>query len=373
MVIAINEDRCITRDTSYVNIKVGSNRAFIKGRLEEELPCGSRRYKFINESEITPGIPSFSSKSFVWDYGHDGQRDTVGVGNASHTFPAPGSYIVRLYLIDDNYCNQSDYLEFRVYVSAFVKADFETPPTGCIPYTAEFINKSIGGNEFKWFIDGNLFHYGIEPPPYSFGSVIRDDYDVMLVVNDIGVCPRTDTSHFNVSVKPNPIAEFSYSPVPPKENTPVVFTNLSFGAETYLWNFGDDYTSKAKDTSHIFQETGTFNVCLTAYSKFGCQSIYCDNVEALIYPLANLPNAFTPNGDGINDILYVKAYGVKNFAFRIYNRLGQVVFASSNLYSGWDGKFKGILQPMDAYAYTLSVLFWNGEQMNKKGDITLIR
>ena len=373
MVVSIDESRCITRDTSYVNIKVGSNRAIIKARIEEELPCGSRMFKFINESEITPGIPFFSTKSFVWDYGHDGQRDTVGVGNVSHTFPAPGSYIVRLYLIDDNYCNQSDYLEFRVYVSAFVKADFETPPTGCIPYTAEFINKSIGGNEFKWFIDGNLFYSGIEPPPYSFGSAIRDDYDIMLVVNDTGVCPRTDTSHIPVSVKPNPTALFSFSPVPPKENTPIVFTNLSSGAETYLWFFGDDLYSNARDTSHIYQTSGTFNACLTAYSKFGCPDVYCENVEALVYPLVNLPNAFTPNGDGVNDVMYVKGYSVKSMMFRIYNRLGQVVFESTSVSYGWDGKFKGVLQPMDSYAYTLSVSYWNGEQVNKKGDITLIR
>jgi gliding motility-associated-like protein len=59
--------------------------------------------------------------------------------------------------------------------------------------------------------------------------------------------------------------------------------------------------------------------------------------------------------------------------FRIYNRWGQVVFESGSPSYGWDGKFKGVLQPMDAYAYTLIVQFGDGTIVNKKGDITLIR
>ena len=59
--------------------------------------------------------------------------------------------------------------------------------------------------------------------------------------------------------------------------------------------------------------------------------------------------------------------------FRIYNGWGQLVFESFSPQVGWDGTFKGELQPMDAYAYTLIVLFGDGTTLNKKGDITLIR
>jgi gliding motility-associated-like protein len=59
--------------------------------------------------------------------------------------------------------------------------------------------------------------------------------------------------------------------------------------------------------------------------------------------------------------------------FRIYNRWGQLVFESGSPYFGWDGKFRGELQPMDSYAYTLLVLFSDGTQVSKKGDITLLR
>jgi gliding motility-associated-like protein len=57
----------------------------------------------------------------------------------------------------------------------------------------------------------------------------------------------------------------------------------------------------------------------------------------------------------------------------IWNRWGQKVFESADINSGWDGKFKGVVQPMDVYAYTLDVEFFDGTKVNKKGDITLIR
>jgi gliding motility-associated-like protein len=77
--------------------------------------------------------------------------------------------------------------------------------------------------------------------------------------------------------------------------------------------------------------------------------------------------------DGKNDILYVRGYGITKMDFRIYNRWGQMVFRSSNPANGWDGMFKGRIQPMDAYAYTLEAEFSNGQKLTRKGDVTLLR
>jgi len=86
-----------------------------------------------------------------------------------------------------------------------------------------------------------------------------------------------------------------------------------------------------------------------------------------------VPNAFTPNGDGKNDKVFVRGFGIAQMNFRIYNRWGQLVFESGSPSYGWDGTYKGVLQPMDAYAYTLTVQYGDGTVVNKKGDITLIR
>ena len=92
-----------------------------------------------------------------------------------------------------------------------------------------------------------------------------------------------------------------------------------------------------------------------------------------IQVIGQMPSAFTPNGDGINDKVYVRGFGIERMTFRIFNRQGLMVFQSASPAIGWDGKYKGVLQPMDAYAYTLEVQFTDGNTLSKKGDITLLR
>jgi gliding motility-associated-like protein len=89
---------------------------------------------------------------------------------------------------------------------------------------------------------------------------------------------------------------------------------------------------------------------MVAYNEFGCTDTVCTKVVTLIKPVVDVPSAFTPNGDGKNDKVFVRGFGIAQMNFRIYNRLGQVVFESGSPSDGWDGKFKGALQPMDAYA-----------------------
>jgi gliding motility-associated-like protein len=105
----------------------------------------------------------------------------------------------------------------------------------------------------------------------------------------------------------------------------------------------------------------------------GCDSTYCERVAALINPLLDVPNAFTPLSGDINSVVKVMGFGISKMQFTIYNRWGQKVFETNNRHQGWDGKVKGVVQPMDVYVYTLSAEFFNGTKQTKKGDITLIR
>jgi gliding motility-associated-like protein len=89
--------------------------------------------------------------------------------------------------------------------------------------------------------------------------------------------------------------------------------------------------------------------------------------------LVDVPNAFTPATGGVNSVVMVRGFGIAKMKFIIWNRWGQRVFETNNRLQGWDGKVKGVLQPMDVYAYTLDVEFFDGVKTTRKGDITLIR
>ena len=98
-----------------------------------------------------------------------------------------------------------------------------------------------------------------------------------------------------------------------------------------------------------------------------------DSCAGCIVPALDVPNAFTPGSGGINSVILVRGFGVAKMRFIIWNRWGQKVFETGNINQGWDGKVKGVLQPMDVYAYTLDVEFFDNTKASKKGDITLIR
>lgn len=371
LLISLNPDQCITSDTSFIFIKVSPDKATLGADFKKIGDCNSFSYSFLNNSIAPPSRP-FSGTSFVWDFGDKTRPDTTGKIDVNHTFPGPGTYKVRLTLNDKLYCNGYDYIEFNVYVTNTLKASFTTPSSGCLPYTAEFKNTSIAGKTFTWdFGDNSKKFTGFAPLPKTYNQV--GDYTITLVANDPGTCNQTDVFTYTISVKPTPSASFSFAPDPPLENTATQFNNLSSGATGYHWDFGDYDTSTAVNPLYLYNRTGNFKVCLSAKNNFGCADTVCSNVSAKVTPVVDIPNAFTPNGDGKNDILYVRGFGIAQMNFKIYNRLGQVVFESGSPAFGWDGRYRGILQPMDVYAYTLIVQYGDGSFVSKKGDVTLVR
>jgi gliding motility-associated-like protein len=196
-------------------------------------------------------------------------------------------------------------------------------------------------------------------------------------VVDPSTCNVTDSTQQTITVFDNPTAAFTYEPTTAKENTPYVFKNNSTGAVLYKWKFGDGDSLVTENidatVSHIYNASGTYTVCLYATNSAGCTDSTCQQVQAIIVPLVDVPNAFTPNGDGVNDNVSVKGFGIEKMDWRIYNRWGQLVFQTGNTTQGWDGKYNGVLQPQEVYVYVLNVTYTDGKSYRKKGDITLLR
>jgi gliding motility-associated-like protein len=372
MMIAIDSTTCNIRDTSYIHIRVGNLQATVGFQPVKLSPCDSFKYRFDNLSIAPPSTP-FGLRSFVWDYGDGSPTDTIGPASVFHSYNAAGTYNVILQLIDTSYCNapQSDTIQLRV--SAILDAQFTTPPTGCAPYTAVFTNTSIGGLTFSWdFGDGTTSNATNPTHVYNAGT-----YNIVMIANDPNTCNVTDTARFTITVYDNPVASFSYTPTTPIENTPNVFTNQSSpDAVLFHWDFGDGdtlLTSSRANVTHQYNATGTFTACLRAYNVAGCFDDTCQQVQTIINPLVDVPNAFTPNTNDGNSIVFVRGFGISKMRFIIWNRWGQKVFETNNRLQGWDGRYKGVVQPMDVYAYTLDVEFFDGTKTTKKGDITLIR
>ncbi len=370
-VISIDSSSCNIADTAYITIKARSNKAILGYTIAKLPPCQSFMYQFTNTS-AAPSGSHFGPNDFTWDFG-DGTTLASNATNVTHTYTSTGTYNVKLYLSDTAYCNSPDSLVQQLRVASILVAQFETPAIGCSPYNAVFNNTSLGGQKFLWdFGDGATSADAYPTHLYSNPGT----YIVHLTTTDNFTCNPTDDTTGTITVIEGPVSSFTYSPTEPKENTPFQFTNLSTNSTRYKWDFGDGDTLLTSDqlpVTHLFNTSNTFNVCLIAFNANGCSDTSCQQVAAIIAPLAGVPNAFSPNGDGINDMISVKGYGVEKMSWNIFNRWGQLVFTSSNLASGWDGRYKGAVQPQDVYAYTLNITFTDNTVYRKKGDITLLR
>jgi gliding motility-associated-like protein len=117
--------------------------------------------------------------------------------------------------------------------------------------------------------------------------------------------------------------------------------------------------------------TTTYTVTYT--DAFGCTSTDTVTVDVFAAYDVWLPDGFSPNGDGTNDVFYVRGAGIKTLDFVIYDRFGEKVFESTSISDGWDGSFRG--EPMNTgiYVWYVKAELYNNTTVSKKGDVSLIR
>ncbi|MCU7548653.1 PKD domain-containing protein [Chitinophagaceae bacterium LB-8] len=373
MLVAIDSSTCNIRDTSYLRIRVGDIKADLDFNPVKLNPCDSFRYRFDNLSRA-PGTQPFNGQSFEWDFGDGTPRLRSGLNSVFHTYANPGTYNVRLLLLDSAFCNYPDSVVKTLRVAALVKAQFETLPTGCAPYPAQFTNTSMAGQNFTWnFGDGAT---STDHEPLHIYTT-PGTYTIKLIARDSATCNFIDSIAKTITVAGIPTANFSAAPQPPLVNTPVTFTNLSSpDAVRFKWLFGDGdslVVNSAQPVQHEYNSTGTFNACLIAFNIANCTDTICQPVQALVDAAVDVPTAFTPLSSDANNKVFVRGYGITKMKFSIWARWGEKVFETQSKSIGWDGRYKGALLPMDVYAYTLEVEFFDGKKTSKKGDITLIR
>ena len=372
MLVAIDPNTCNVRDSSFTSIRVGDIQAILNFNPVKLPPCNAFNYRFDN---LSTAPLAFGPTSFIWDFGDGTPRIQTDNSSILHSFTGPGTYNVKLILPDNRYCNAPDSIVVPLSVAANVRAQFTTPSTGCLQYNAVFKNTSLAGQTWLWNFGDGQTSTAFEPVHlYNTAGT----YNVTLIANNPNTCNLSDTTAaFTIRVFDSPTPDFSFGPIPPIENSPTTFNNLSSpDATRFKWDFGDGdslLTTSRAPVLHQYNASGIFNACLTAYNSIGCDSTICKQIVATILPLIDVPNAFTPQSGDINSVVLVKGFGIAKMQFTIWNRWGQKVFETTNRFQGWDGKVKGVMQPMDVYAYTLNIEFSDGVKTTKKGDITLIR
>ncbi|OSZ82309.1 hypothetical protein CAP35_03310 [Chitinophagaceae bacterium IBVUCB1] len=364
--IVRNPVACNLADTHRVTIRVTNDRIDAIFNTTVLDTCFPYRASFANSSVYSP---TPAAAVFTWDFG-DGTTFT-GVNPPNKSYSTAGTYTVRLIMTDSTACNSPDTaIRSIAFRNDSVKAKFLVPDLICYQDSFRVTNRSENVQTYLWsFGDGKTSTQS--SPAHKYDTI--GTYKVKLIATNMATCNKVDSQSAIITLKPSPTADFTYTPLVPVTNEPHRFTNLSVGAVSYKWSFGDGEGSDQVNPEHTYKRTGEYTVCLVVTNMEGCTDTVCKTILADVKPLADIPNAFSPNGDGNNDILFVRGYGVEKMNLKIYNRWGEIVFENNDINKGWDGTVNGKPQEMEAYGFVLNVTFVDGTTFYKKGNVTLLR
>jgi gliding motility-associated-like protein len=188
-----------------------------------------------------------------------------------------------------------------------------------------------------------------------------------------------DSMTFSVGTSSGVVAYFVASPQPTTTFSPEIwFRNFSQNATNYAWDFGPYGTSAEVEPFITFSSdtSGTYNVCLIASNLVGCADTFCTDVVISEEFVLYAPNAFTPDGDGKNEMFFLYGNDIdpSEFELQVFNRWGELIFSSSSLSSGWDGAYKGQKCPNDVYVWKVKAKsLTTRKTVEKFGHVVLIR
>lgn len=260
-------------------------------------------------------------------------------------------------------------------------AEFSISNRVCLDECATAINSSFVQNpyfitEYQWLVNGALQQSTQDFQEYiCFQDTGIHDLKLLVVTNK--GCKDTSDAQTSILVTETPDAGFSYAPAYGiKEFLAIQITDESVGATSIIYDFGDGTYSDSINPYHWYNYSGDYEIMQVVENKHGCNDTAIKEIEVGVSESIFIPNSFTPNGDGINDVFYPLSRGVDSHEYRFYvfNRWGQLIFTSHDPLRGWDGTHKGVKAKTDVYVWR--VIYYSREEekkITKRGHINLLR
>jgi gliding motility-associated-like protein len=324
--------------------------------------CQNSSINFTNTS-VTTTINSIPP-SYTWSFG-DGSALDPNM-NTSHTYTNTGSYIVQMIVTDFVPCKDTAWK--YVYVdSASMLSLVTSDSMFCAGQAATFTANysDIGLMGVSWDYGDGYGDVNVNPARHTYEQ--QGIYTITFNT-DYRIC-RDTSGTLQVSVRPHPIMNLGPDTSMCPTSGPLVLNDLINGGNanaTWLWNTGD------RNFNLVIKQPGTYSAAVTID---GCTT--SDSVTIVKDCYLDVPNSFTPDGDGLNDFFLPRqllSKGVTKFKMSIYNRWGQEVYATTQINGrGWDGKLNDVPQPQGVFVYLIEVTFHNGMSEKKQGNVTLLR
>jgi len=336
---------------------------------------------------------TWGEKNIKWNWTFSPKaKDTSSIKNPGHIYDTAGIYNVKLIVMNKYGCKDSLSKPTRIY--GLPVAHYENTPA-CTGDPTYFTDKSVKADTtfrfWRWFFgDPTTLKdtSNIQDPSYKYPNT--GDFSVRMIVKDRYGC--IDTVDSTVKVNITPVSSFTVMNGYNGKQGQIKLNNLSTGAETYNWEFGNGKSDTVKDPVAIFTEDGTYTIKLISLNQFDCSDTTFYEYKLLFKGLY-VPNAFAPSSTNLGIRLF-QPIGINikqgEYHVTVFDMWGHLMWESTAVddkgipTEGWDGTFEGNLMPQGNYMWKISATFvdespWNGSDngvggsSKTMGTVTLIR
>lgn len=360
-------DSLFCSDTDTVDITVRPNQT--TNIIAQSSQCfAGNNFTFIN------GSPQIIGAAYNWNFGPNATPATSNVINPSPiVFNTVGAQTVVL-TASANGC-PANIDTFLIDIYPMPVADFVSDKMdGCPPLLVQFTDASVTdtGSTYAWTF-GSLSS-NLQNPQISFSQ--SGLLDVSLIVTTSFGCKDTITKLDLIDVWVKPNADFIAEPPNTNIFFPTVdFTDNSSNGTTCYYDFGDGSISTLCDISHTYTDTGSYSVMFITTNTLGCIDTVIKIVNVEPFYTFYAPNAFTPNGDLINDYWVWQGSNITQFELRVFNRWGQLVFETNSFFEYWNGSWQndGELVQDGVYIYEVLLREGTGRQRAFGGHVSVLK
>ena len=305
-----------------------------------------------------------TTPKYLWLFG-DG--NTASTASTAHTYPNSGVYKVMEVVSDFIPCYDTAYQTVSIDSNSPISIHITDPILCEATYATFSADYSTIGNT------GIVWNFGNGDSVLGNNPVISYAYNTPGVFNitataEYRICPNA-TAYGTITIEPQPTVDLGPDKSICKGSDIMTLADIApapYANATWLWSTGE--TTPAITVN----APGTYTATITVK---GCSA--SSSIKVINDCYMNIPNVFSPNGDGLNDYFLPRQYlssGLISFGMHIYNRWGQEIFECTSLDGrGWDGKFNGVDQPGGVYVYVIDGTFKDGQKEHHQGNVTLLR
>ena len=340
--------------------------------MEYDLACHGTETNFNANSSIPFG--GIVSKS--WNFGDNHQQEIGEV--VDNLYDSPGTYLVTFTALSNLGCVATATEE--IVVRPLPEVDFALElDEVCAGSPFSFYDLSVTEDgsdivEWTWWMDNHPVSFTQNP---TLRTLEIGDYSITLTVTTEYGCTNDSTAYLALNVWPRPDAGFvSEDEISMAQPIVNIINTASDDVTLWQYEFGDGQFAVFEEGSHLYENWGVYYITQYVTNTFGCKDTAVKQITVNPDLAFYIPNAFTPDGNGHNEVYLPVIYGseVVDYHFRLFNRWGESVFYTHDPLQGWDGTMNGVEMPQGVYNWTIEYRPINRDDViHKQGSVNLIR